>query len=165
MGVIKHAFDWDFAAAEREFKRAIELNPNYSLARLWYAQHLAHLGRREESFAEARRAQELDPLSLVIWSESGWVYYIAGEHDKAVAHLNKALEIEPNFVRAHYILAITLGERGKIDEQITSLRKMSALSGGDPEAFARAMSPTLEAYRSGGRKRLTGNQRNIWRRC
>ncbi len=152
MGVIRHAFDWDFAGAERDLKRAIELNPNYPLAHLWYAQHLAHLGRKDESFAASRRAQELDPLSLVIWAESGWVYYMAGEHEQAVAHLHKALEIEPDFARAHYILAITLGETGKIDEQLAALGKVRALSGGDPEAFARAMSPTLEAYRRGGAK-------------
>ncbi|HWN08985.1 MAG TPA: tetratricopeptide repeat protein [Pyrinomonadaceae bacterium] len=152
MGVIKHAFDWDFAGAEVEFKRAIDLNPNYPLARLWYAQHLAHLGKREESFAEARRARELDPLSMVIWSESGWVYYIAGEHDQAVTLLNKALEIDPDFARAHYILAITLGESGKLEEQMAALRKMTALSGGDPKEFDRAMAPTLEAFRVGGAK-------------
>ena len=152
MGVIKHAYDWDFAGAEVEFKRAIDLNPNYSLARLWYAQHLAHLGKREESFDEARRARELDPLSLVIWAESGWVYYIAGEHDQAVTLLNKALEIDPDFPRALYILAITLGEKGKIDEQAAVFRKMTALAGGDLEEFDRTMAPTLAAFRSGGAK-------------
>ena len=152
MGVIKHAYDWDFAGAEQEFKRSIELNPNYALARLWYAQHLAHLGKRDESFAEARRARELDPLSLVIWSESGWVYYIAGEHDQAVTLLNKALEIDPDFARALYILAITLGERGKIDEQTAAFRKMTALSGGDLKEFDRTTAPTLAAFRSGGAK-------------
>lgn len=150
MGVIKHAFDWNFAGAEQEFKRSIELNPNYALARLWYAQHLAHLGRREESFAEARRARELDPLSLVIWSESGWVYYMAGEHEEAVAHLRKALEIEPDFARAHYILAITLGERGKLEEQFAALKKMTALTGGDAEEFARSFAPILETFHALG---------------
>ena len=150
LAVIKHAYDWDFAGAEGEFKRALELNPNYALARLWYAQHLAHMGEREKSFAEARRAQELDPLSLVIWSESGWVYYIAGDYERAVEHLHKALEIEPNFPRALYILAILHGQRGEVELAMAEMQKMVALTGGDAEEFAKTTAPALEAFRASG---------------
>jgi serine/threonine protein kinase/tetratricopeptide (TPR) repeat protein len=89
-------FDWDWSSAEREFKRAIELNPNSALSHRRYAIYLDTTGRLNESMAEAQRAQELDPLSPEIVSGLGWVYLSTRRYDESIAQFQKALDLYPN---------------------------------------------------------------------
>jgi eukaryotic-like serine/threonine-protein kinase len=89
-------FDWDWPSAEREFKRAIELNPNSALSHRRYAIYLDTTGRLNESMAEAQRAQELDPLSPEIVSGLGWVYLSTRRYDESIAQFQKALDLYPN---------------------------------------------------------------------
>jgi len=101
---VKFRFDWDWEAAEREHKKAQELNPNYAVAHIWYSHFLLPLGRVEESLRESRRALELDPLGLIINLHLGWHYVYARELEPGIERLKKTLELDPNFALAHLFL-------------------------------------------------------------
>ncbi len=124
--------DQDDAAAEREFKRAIELNPNYATAHHWYSDFLALTGRHTEAMNEIKRALELDPLSLVINATLGERLYQARQYDEAIAHLRKTLEMDPNFGPAHYLLGLALEQKRLYEEAIAELSKARTLSGNNP---------------------------------
>jgi TolB-like protein/DNA-binding winged helix-turn-helix (wHTH) protein/Tfp pilus assembly protein PilF len=101
--VLMH-YDWDFTAAEREFLRAIDLNPNYATAHQWYAVNLAVSGRMDAALAELRHAQELDPLSLIISTDIGEFLYYSHRYEDATAQLQATLKMDPNFLLAHFNL-------------------------------------------------------------
>ncbi|HEX8000579.1 MAG TPA: winged helix-turn-helix domain-containing protein [Pyrinomonadaceae bacterium] len=124
--------DQDDVAAEREFKRAIELNPNYATAHHWYSDFLALSGRHAEAMTEIKRALELDPLSLVINATLGERLYQARQYDEAIAHLRRTLEMDSNFGPAHYLLGLALEQKGFYDEAIAELSKARTLSGSNP---------------------------------
>src|SRR6266853_1240143 len=84
LGLVKEHFEWDWTGAEREFKRAIELNPNLATAHHWYGDYLTNMGRFDEGMAQTKKAQELDPLSLIINTTMGWQFYLAGQNENAV---------------------------------------------------------------------------------
>ena len=107
----EYYYDRDWPAAEHEFKRAIELNPNYPQAHQWYAIFLMSAGRMEQAVAEARRAQELDPLSLPINMSLGWVLCIARQVDQGIEQLRKTLEMDPNFIIAHHRLGLACEQK------------------------------------------------------
>ena len=125
-------YDRDFAGAEREFKRAIELNPNYSVAHHWYAIYLMIVGRQSESLAEIRRALELDPLSLSINTWVGTILARSGQLDQAIAQLLKTVEMDPNFILAHFRLGSLYEERGTYDKAISEFKEVLKLSDGKP---------------------------------
>jgi serine/threonine-protein kinase len=124
---IKAYFDWDFANAERDFKRSIELNPNYPTARQWYGEYLSAMGRHAEAIDELKKAQELDPLSLIINKELGTAFSFAGQHDQAIEQLRKTLDMDSGFVPAHRDLGIAYTEKGKYGEAIAELEKALVL--------------------------------------
>lgn len=101
LGYIINTYDFDWEAAEREYKTAIKLNPNYATARQWYAEHLAFKGKSNESLVEITKALELDPFSVVINRMKGNILGFAGKHDEAIAQLKKTIELYPenSFVR------------------------------------------------------------------
>ena len=132
----KDVYEWDWAGAEREYRRALELNPNYSTAHQWFALHFAYLGRIEEGIAEMKRAQELDPLSLIINTNLGQLLYFARHDDEAIEQFRKTLEMDPNFVHAHYCLGAVYGLRGRYEEAIAERKKAVELSGGSPIRLA-----------------------------
>lgn len=103
LGLIVQNYDHDWQAAEKEFRRAIELNPNYSTAHHWYAEHLVLRGRFDEGFAEIERARQLDPLSLIIVADKGAFLYYSRQYDRSIEQLRGVLEMDPNFSRAHMI--------------------------------------------------------------
>jgi tetratricopeptide (TPR) repeat protein len=133
---VKYFYDRDWTGAEREFKRAIELNPNYSVAHHWYAIYLSVVGRQPEALAEIRRAQELDPLSLSINAWYGRILSFSGQPDQAVEQLRKTLELDPNFMIAHLRLGLIYEEKGMYDEAISQFRQVLQLSGGKPLGIA-----------------------------
>jgi TolB-like protein len=100
MGHVLHNYDWDWAGAEREFKRAISLNPNYSIVHHWYAYLLMQQGRVSESLGESRRALELDPLSLFINNGLARMYYLSRRFNDSIAQCQRGLEIDPAYVPA-----------------------------------------------------------------
>jgi len=133
---VKYYYDRDWATAEREFKRAIELNPNYSVAHHWYAIYLSVVGRFPEALAEMKRAHELDPLSLSINAWVGRILALAGQYDQAVEQLRKTVEMDPNFSLAHLRLCSLYAEKGMHDEAISECGQLLKLSGGKPLGIA-----------------------------
>jgi len=107
LGGVRVVADFDWPGAEAEFKRAIELNPNDAQAHHWYANlYLDPQGRDNEAIAEMQQAQALDPLSLIINTDLGYAYYVAGQDDEADTQFHKVMEMDPNFVPAIYDLAL-----------------------------------------------------------
>jgi TolB-like protein/DNA-binding winged helix-turn-helix (wHTH) protein len=130
LAAVKIFDDWDWAGAESEFKRAIELNPNSAPAHHWYANLLLDpLGRYDEAMAELKRAQGLDPLSLIINTDIGYSLYLARHSDEAFAQYQKVLAMDPSFISVHSDLARYYMNLGKYDDW---LREMLSISG--PEA-------------------------------
>jgi serine/threonine-protein kinase len=138
---VLYYYDHDFASAEREYKRAIELNPTYPTAPQWYAVYLMSAGRFDEALAQSRRAQELDPLSLPINMTFGWVMLTARRPDEAVQQLRKTLELDQNFILAHHRLGLVFEQQGKYEDAINEFKQVVNLTGGKPlgnAALARA---------------------------
>ena len=121
-------FDWDWPAAEKEFKRAIELNPNYAVAHEWYALYLGAMGRFDESIEEAERALELDPLSLIIKCVVGIAYHFARRYDESIAHHRKTLEMDPYFLLASTYISLPYVECGMYDEAIEVMKRVESLA-------------------------------------
>src|SRR5262245_1358565 len=136
LALISGAYDWDWSEAERKFQRALALNPNYPMARFWYANHLAALGRFEAAQAEYQRAGELDPLSPVIPAVAGRCFYWARQDDAAIEQLRKTLAIDPNFWQTHIFLAQAYAQKGLYDEAIAQLEKVGTLLEGHLECTA-----------------------------
>lgn len=139
-----HLFDWKPVAAEKEFKQALELNPNYAPGHQWYAVHLASVGQFDAAIAEIRRAQELDPLSLIIGDVAGWILSLARRCDPAIAEFRKTIELDPNFYPTHYDLGITYAECRMPTESLEEMEKARSISGDTPRtvsglAYAYAM--------------------------
>jgi TolB-like protein/DNA-binding winged helix-turn-helix (wHTH) protein len=100
LALIVQNHDYDWQTAEKEFRRAIELNPNYATGHHWYAEHLAWLGRFDEALRESDRARQLDPLSLIIAADNGAILYYSRQYDRAIAQCSAVREVEPGFPRA-----------------------------------------------------------------
>lgn len=123
-------YDRDFAGAEREFKRAIELNPRYAVGHHWYAVYLTVVGRYDEALTEIRRAQELDPLSLSINAWVGWILSLAGQNDQAVEQLLKTKEMDPNFRLTLHRLALVYADQKMFDKAIAEANYLTKVSDG-----------------------------------
>jgi TolB-like protein/DNA-binding winged helix-turn-helix (wHTH) protein/Flp pilus assembly protein TadD len=122
----KFAFDWDWAGAEREFKRAIELNPGYETAHRWMANCLTQQGRLDEALAEIKRAEDLDPLSLVNNDVLGYNLYFLGNYDQAIEQERKTLELD-NFALAHFVLGLAYEQKGNLEQAIIEFQKATTL--------------------------------------
>lgn len=114
--------DWDWQRAEQEFRRAIELNPNYATAHHWYAEHLMWRGRFDEALRESERARRLDPLSLIIAADNGAILYFARQYDRAIEKWQSILQIEPDFQRAHFIVSAYV-EKGMFAEALADMER------------------------------------------
>ena len=132
---IKFQYDRDWTGAEREFKRSIALNANYASAHHWYALCLMWMGRLDEALDEIKRARELDPLSLAINANVGFVLAVGRHYDQAIGQLLKTLEMEPNFALAHSRLGQAYLLSGRPVDAVPELKKAVALSG-SPRAMA-----------------------------
>ena len=97
LGRVFAAYDWDWTSAEKEFKRAIDLNPRYATAHQWYGGYLEAMGRHNEAIAERKRALELEPLSLIMNFELGIAFYYARDYDQAIEQFQKTVELDQNF--------------------------------------------------------------------
>jgi len=126
--------DWDWSGAEREFKRAIELNPNYAEAHEWNSVYLVAMGRFEESFAEGKRAQALEPVSPRVSAILGLDYYFARQYDHAIEECQRALDLDPNFLFAHWMLGLAYANKSMYEQAIAESRKAVELSRHGPGA-------------------------------
>ncbi len=129
-------YDWDWAGAEDEFKRAIAINPGYSDAHQMYGYYLSSKGRSDEALREMQRAQELDPLSLPKITAVGEVLYMARRYDEAIAAYGKTLEMDPNNGFAYWALGRAYLEKGMYAEAIAAFQKAITLSGDSPDESA-----------------------------
>jgi TolB-like protein/DNA-binding winged helix-turn-helix (wHTH) protein/Flp pilus assembly protein TadD len=122
-------YAWDWAAAEKEYKRAIELNPGYATAHHWYGWHLLVMGRASEGIFEMRRAESLDPLSLIISADLAEALCIAHLYDESVRQSKRTLDLDPNFALGHYQLGQALAQKHLHDEAIAEFQRAIELSG------------------------------------
>jgi TolB-like protein/DNA-binding winged helix-turn-helix (wHTH) protein/Flp pilus assembly protein TadD len=129
-------FDWNLESAGKEFQRAIQLNPGYATAHHWYAWHLALLHRYDEAIAEMKKAQSLDPLSLIINADLAELLAIAHSYDLSIMQSRKTLELDPNFGLAHNHLGQAFLQTKKYDEAIAELKTAVNLSGRSPTCIA-----------------------------
>jgi len=126
-------YEWDLAACEREFRRALELDPNYTAAHHWYSHCLLALGRIDESLAESKRALELEPLQLVVGIHLGWHYLYARQYDQAIEQFGKTLELDPAFPQTQRYAAWAYLQKGMHPEAIAGLRAALNSLGRNPQ--------------------------------
>ena len=128
-------YDWDWSGAEREYRRALALDPGYATAHQWYSAYLESAGRTEDAFAEARRAQELDPLSLVISLNVAEFLIYSHRVDEAKEQVRRVLELDPNYPHAHLCMALCLMEENRHRDALVEAEKAASLSGNSPAAL------------------------------
>ena len=129
MAFIKFRWDWDRTATEREFQEAIRLKPAYAPAHQWYSSYLVAVERFDEAIAEAKRTEELEPLSFVASSHLGWIYYLSGQNDKAIEQCRKILELDPSSFPARRYLGLAYEAKGMYPEAIAEFQTGVKLSG------------------------------------
>jgi TolB-like protein/Tfp pilus assembly protein PilF len=130
LGAIHVFYDWDWARAEAEIRRAVELNPGNSLPHDHFADYMSVRGRHEEAIAEERLALELDPISRRHRAHFGLILYRARQYEESIAQCRKALDIDPTYANALWFLSLSLEQRGELPEAIAKLKKAVSLSGG-----------------------------------
>jgi TolB-like protein/DNA-binding winged helix-turn-helix (wHTH) protein/Tfp pilus assembly protein PilF len=135
LGVYKAAYEWDDLGADREFRRAIELNPGYVWAHVWRGETLSGMERHREALAELDRACELDPTSLRVSDQRGWVLYMARRYDEAIEQFRKTLDLEPRYAHARCWLGKAYLQRGMLQEGLAELEKGASLPGGRGPLF------------------------------
>jgi serine/threonine-protein kinase len=134
---LQYLFEWDWSGAERGFRRAIELNPNYPTAHQWYANYLAVLKRPVEACAEIHRAEELDPLNPVIGMDVGLTcYYVAGDYERAIEQYRKVLELHPTFGLTYFYIGLAHVGRNDFAEAFPVLEAVKRLGPGEPDPIA-----------------------------
>ena len=141
-------FDWDFESAGKEFQRAIELNPGYATAHHWYAWHLSLLGRYDDAIVEMKKAQNDDPLSLIINSDLAELLLIAHSYDESMSQSRKTIEMDQNFALAHNQLGQAYLAQHKNEEAVAELQKAAQLSGNSPTCLTNL----ARAYVASGKK-------------
>jgi len=144
LGAIRFLYDWDWPQAEKEFTQAVKLNPNSSDAHLWRGVFLAQMGRSDEGISEIKLAESLDPLSLAVHVNAGWVYYLARRDEQALQEWRKILDIDPHFTVTHasiWIAYVKQAEMGSV---------LSPPSSGDADA--------LQLAAITGRHAVSGNR-------
>ncbi len=128
LALIKENYDYDWSGSEKEFRRAIQLNPQYATAHQWYAEFLGWQGRFPEAFAESERARQLDPLSLIIARDHAWILYYSRQYDSALKQFHSILELDPSFARARDELIPSYLQLGKYQEAIDEVNGWSTRS-------------------------------------
>jgi TolB-like protein/DNA-binding winged helix-turn-helix (wHTH) protein/Tfp pilus assembly protein PilF len=130
LAFLEFFYDWDFPGSEQQFRRAIELSPNYATAHQWYGLLLMAEKRFDEAAHEFATALEIDPLSLMTSADLGQVYFYSGRFDQTIEQTRKILEINPDFAPAHDLQAMAYEQKGMYKEAMVEFQKYSELSGG-----------------------------------
>jgi eukaryotic-like serine/threonine-protein kinase len=134
LGYVRH-YEWQWVEAERHLRRAIELNPNHALARIWYANLLMSRGRVDESLHQVFVARDLDPFSLVVNTNVGWMLIYARRYEDAAAHLRRTVEMDSTYVQAHQRLTDVLQLLGRYDEALEHTEASIELRDGTPASL------------------------------
>ena len=132
LALIVQNHDWNWQTSEKEFRRAIELNPNYATAHQWYAEHLMWLGRFDEALSESERARQLDPLSLIIAADNGAILYFSRQYDRAIERFHNVLQKDPNFGRAGGLIIYAFVEKGMFSQALAAAETSHRLYGEGP---------------------------------
>ena len=136
LAITKMQYDWDWPGAESELLRAVKLNPNYAPAHQWYVLDHLIMGRYDEAIAESKKAQELDPLSLSIYTNIARALYYSRQFDQAIEQVQNALEMDQNFITAYIILGICYENKGMYKEAIAAFQKTVPLTHNAPWSVA-----------------------------
>jgi serine/threonine protein kinase/tetratricopeptide (TPR) repeat protein len=147
LAIVKWHYEWDFEEAEREFKRALALNPNYSTAHHWYALYLSFVERREEAVAEIRNAQSVDPVSLIVNAAVGLVYYYADRYDEALEQSRLTLDMNDGFFPAYTVRGRAYMQKGLYAEAIEAFDAVIGLSGRRSSALSLLAHPLAASGR------------------
>ena len=158
LAYVLQSYDWDWIGMEREFRRAIELNPKYATAHQWFAMALTPLRRTSEAIQEIKKALELDPLSLIINTSAGYVYVYSGQEEKALKQAKKILDMDPTFDFAHLISALVSERRGRYGEAVEGYLKAVTLAG---FLSQKELTALRDAYSSSGWTGYLGKQLEI----
>jgi tetratricopeptide (TPR) repeat protein len=153
-------YEWDWSGAEREYKRALELNPNYAAAHQWYAWELLLQGRFDEAIAEMNRARELDPLSLAINTDIGLHCFYMHHFDQAIDQYRKVLEMDPQSAQLHSYMASAYVYDGRYEEALAEQEKWAAFSNGSAELLAKRREQVSEMKRAFA----AGGEGGAWRK-
>jgi tetratricopeptide (TPR) repeat protein len=138
LGFIIFWFDWDWLAAEKQFRRALELDPNSAEAHFGYAHLLSNTGRHEQALAEIKLSREIDPVSLGTNALEGQILSIAGKHDEALDRLQKTIDLNPNFWLSHLFISDVYTEKRMYSEALVSAEKAGEISGNSQSKAYRA---------------------------
>jgi TolB-like protein/DNA-binding winged helix-turn-helix (wHTH) protein/Flp pilus assembly protein TadD len=130
------AYEWNWDDAEKEFLRAIAINPGYATAHQWYAMQLRAVGRLDEALTEIKKAESLDPLSLIISADVADVLFAGRRYDEAVQQSQKTIDLDPDFAIAHFEMGQALAQKRTLSTAIEELQKANRLSGGDATCTA-----------------------------
>ncbi len=155
LAYIRQFYEWDFPAAEREYRRALESNPNYATGHQWYAEYLAAMGRHGEAITEIRQALAVDPLSLIVNAVEANILYMGGEYDRAIGKAHEITAMDPNFPEVYEYLKRSYDQKAQYREAITARQMRRRLLGRDtsetPALAEAATTTSAEVY---WRKRL-----------
>jgi len=150
LAYFRQFYQWDFAGAEREFRRAIELNPRYPTAHQWFAEYLTAVGRFDEAIAEIRLAASLDPLSLIVNSSQAYILYMARRYDESIEQCRRVLDMEPNFPEAVDYLKRAYDQKAMYRESVQMRQRRRQILGLDsretPALRAAAAATTPREY-------------------
>jgi DNA-binding winged helix-turn-helix (wHTH) protein/TolB-like protein/Tfp pilus assembly protein PilF len=160
LGFIKMHYQWDCKGGEREFRRAIELNPGYATAHHWYAYELAALKRLDEAIHEIREAQKADPVSIIINTDVADILIFARRYNEAAAQARRALELDPNFPLAYWVLGRAYAGEGKFADEIATARKGLEL---DPDRVDLLLN-AADGYQRSGHSAEATRALDEWRR-
>ena len=153
LGAYKANYEHDTAAGEQEYRRAIELSPNYATAYHWFGENLSQLGRFDDALPIWRKAVETDPFSLAIGTDYALEYlFYSRKYDEAADYLKKLIETDPNYVRAHYYLSEVYMGMGRYEDSISEREKAALLDGANPDQISRSKGEVLTAFKAGGPK-------------
>jgi serine/threonine-protein kinase len=136
LAFVKAYYDWDWAGAEREFRRALDLNPSYGAAHHSYSRLLAAMGRIDEALAELRRAEQVEPISLTLKANTAMIMFFGRRYDDAIQRLQETLELDSTFGVAHWGLGLAYEQKGLYPQAILELEKAAALSKRDPNVLS-----------------------------
>ena len=149
LGYIKITCDWDWPGSEKEFRKALDINPNYATARNFYAASLIAVGRLDEAVAEYRRALAAEPVSLIINATLGLALYFTRDYDRAIEELRKTIDMDPSFIEAHARLGLVYEQKGMFADAVAEFQKAVSASEGAP----RFVSALGHAYAISGQTR------------
>ena len=158
-------YDWNWSAAEKEFKRSIELTPDYATGHQWYAIHyLTATGRFEEAVQEMKKALKLEPASLVMNTFMGATLYYAGRYDEAIDQCRRTIEMDPNFAVAHWHLGLAYEQKQALDAATEEFKKAISLSGGSPLMKAALVRAYAKSQKKHEANEMLNELNELWKR-